>query len=347
MHINKKRSILVATLFACAGMGVFDIIHAMETIIAPYQMTKDQIHSDLLGKVKKLDGYDDIYVGAGYSDAGEQMFFAMEKLDDERARNWKNYANILYRTGGIIDQLNGLTSDCNDKNMRKEFTEKGDFYRIGVMDLLCFAQEKFWKLFGASGVRSGINGFNEILNRHPRVLYIAYASPEPITGSFASKAEKKDTYSILEKFDHMYSNIIISCGVDMQLGHPIKRTEHRGIFKNPFYDIKGTYKNTGLLLHAWAGTVENQIFKKIYAYLFPTLPAAHLLHRMVKPGDMYIGIDTQPYPYKDEELQKKFPSIEQELISMYTSFSPEYYEVLHIFNLNLLSHYYTESSQEK
>jgi hypothetical protein len=347
MNSITKQLRVIMVLFLCAFQS-FNGLEAMETTIAPYQMTKDQIHSELFGKVKQLQGYDDIYVGAGYSSAHEQIFFAIEKLNDKREQIWQQYANALYRTGGIIAQLSGLNAHCNDEDVRNQLTEKGDFYRIGVMDSLCSAQEKFSKLFAEGGIRAGINGFKEMLSGYSNgyAIYVAYASTEPITGPFAPKAEKKGTHPTLEEFERMYSNIIISFCVDMQLDNPIQRTEHRGIFKNPFYDIKNTYKNIGLLLHAWSGTVENQIFQKIYMYLFPTLPAATLLHRMVKPGEMYIGIDTQPYPYNDEELQKKFPSIDQRLIGIQTSFSG-YGEVLHVFDLNLLSQYYTASSQEK
>ena len=126
---------------------------------------------------------------------------------------------------------------------------------------------------------------------------------------------KLGKFPTLQEFEQAYSDIIISIGVDLEERNP-KITEHRGIFKNPFFDIQGTYKNIGLKLHGWAGIVEEQIFHKIYMTVHPTPPAAKLLHRSVKPGDMYIGVDTNPYPYKDEELRKKFPSINKELLGI-------------------------------
>src|SRR5689334_8834959 len=101
------KKILLFGALICAGQmyGMEPIEQmGMETISPEQMQDKNQVHRELLGKIKKLEGYDDIYVGAGYSAAGEPMFFAMEKLDDERAKIWSAHADTLYLK--IIDKLN-------------------------------------------------------------------------------------------------------------------------------------------------------------------------------------------------------------------------------------------------
>lgn len=325
----------------CAGA-----LNGMETsTISPYQtQDKNQIHRELLGKVKKLEGYDDIYVGAGYSDAGEPIFFGMEKLG---LKIWGAYANALYgKTRGIIRKLNEINSSCSSEWVREECEKKRDQYKIELMDTMCPNQQKFSKIFSDSGTRLGIDGFDLMFIRSWRdsaSIYVAYVSAQPIIGPFKPKKQLGDIPT-LEEFEQAYPDIIMSLGVDMKLG--TSKTEHRGIFKNPFYDIRGTYKNISMKLHGWAGSVEKQMFHKTYMAVFPTKAAAELLHRMVKPGDMYIGINTESYPYNDEELRKKFPPIKQELIGYESSYNDDG-EVLHVFDLNLLSKYYTEITEKK
>ncbi len=62
---------------------------------------------------------------------------------------------------------------------------------------------------------------------------------------------------------------------------------------------------------------------------------------------MYIGFDTNPYPYNNEELRKKFPSIKQELIGFDIGGLSYYHVPLHVIKLKALSKYYTGSSEEK
>ena len=105
-----------------------------------------------------------------------------------------------------------------------------------------------------------------------------------------------------------------------------------------FSEIRDTYKNISMKLHGWAGTVEKQIFHKTYMAVFPTKFAAELLIKSIKPGNMYIGLDTEYYPY-DEKTKKKFPPIKEELIGSGRLHRGS--EKLHVFDLEVLSKYYT------
>ena len=326
-------------VFCMASLAI-----GMKPILGAEGLTEQakKIHRELLGKVKKLEGYDDIYVGAGYSAAGEPMFFGMEKLDNQRAQVWTAYAEVLYQTPGIVSYLRYLNIKCQDQEVREKRTQEEKLYDIKLMDIMCPNKQRLSKIF--NGIPGGIVGFNEMLSRQKSgsSIYVAYVSTQPITGTFEPKKEiGKDP--TLQEFEQAYPDIIISVGVDMERGAP--STEHRGIFKNPFFDIQGRYKNIGLKLHGWAGSVEKQIFDKIYMTVYPMEEAAALLQRSVKPGDMYIGIDTMPYP-EDEKLKEKFPSIKQELIGVQSSKNLQG-EVLHVFELNVLSKYYTEPAEKK
>lgn len=335
--------------FALCLVGNEAIGMEREKPVGTGNLTKQaqQIHRDLLGKVKKLDGYDDIYVGSGYSAAGEPMFFAMEKLDDERAKVWQKYADALYVDPSVIYKLNQLRVRCQNQQVREELKLKKDFYSLRLTDLMCPNKQKLGMLFAESGIPAGLNGFNEKLSsqKSGEAIYVAYGSTQPITGPFKPKKEINKNPSI-EEFEVAYPDIIISITVDMNLG--TSRTEHRGIFKNPFFEIYGTYKNIAMKLHGWAGLVEKDIFDKKHMTVYPTPPAAESLHRSIKPGNMYIGIDTPPdFKYgNDEELGRKFPPIKRELIGDAPSKSYAG-EPVHIFDLNVLSEYYTESPDKK
>lgn len=341
---------LVGNAFGMDSTSLYELRRTgKEKLVGTGNLTEEaqQIHRELLGKVKKLDGYDDIYVGAGYSAAGEPMFFAMEKLDDDRAKVWQSYADALYVDPSVIYKLNQLRFLCQNQEKRAELKQAGDFYRLGLMDTMCPNKQKLGMMFAESGIRAGLNGFNEMLGMQTSgaAIYVAYASTQPITGPFRPKKEIKKNPSI-DEFEAAYPDIIISIAVDMQL--ETSRTQHRGIFKNPFFEIYGLYKNIAMILHGWAGLVEKDIFNKVYMTVYPTPPAAESLHRSIKPGNMYLGIDTAPeFKYgNDEELGKKFPPIKRELIGDAPSKSYAG-EPAHIFELDVLSKYYTESSEKK
>ncbi len=326
-------------------------------ITQPSLMNK--VPGDLLGKVKKLEGYDEIYVGAGVSAAGEPIFFAMEKLNAERNEVWKKYIDALYGyhlNTQVITKLRKLNNKCDDKAFLE--TLNNDPYTKKLMEQMCPQKKKFSALFGSEdGIGGGITGFDQMLHRYSDdgdVIYIVYASSQPITGPFKPKKEIDVSSFTLEDFETAYSDLIICVAVDMlkNLKLPVS-TEHRGIFKNPFNEIRGGYKNIGVQLHAWAGTVEEQFFNKKYMTVFPTEHAAKLLHSSTKKGEMYLGTDKEPFPYdryyKDEELKlikEKFPPIQQELIGdAPTKSAGGIFESLHIFPLSSLSTYYTDQGK--
>ncbi len=82
------------------------------------------------------------------------------------------------------------------------------------------------------GSRAGITGFNEVLSRQAYrekdeevLIYVAYASTQPITGPFKPKREmSSEGYPSLEEFEEAYPDIIISVGVDMKPGTSSNRT---------------------------------------------------------------------------------------------------------------------------
>src|SRR6266446_6618452 len=125
MFSKKRISLMkkIALFFTILCAGALNGAEKISTISPSQMQNKDQTHRELLGKVKKLEGYD-VYVGAGYSDAGEQMFFGMEKLDDQNAQTWAHYAKILYRP--FVPQLLYLSARCDDQAARENF--KGDLY---------------------------------------------------------------------------------------------------------------------------------------------------------------------------------------------------------------------------
>jgi hypothetical protein len=324
--------------------------------------TKNQSLGDLQGKVTKLKGYD-IYVGAGTTRAGEPIFFALEKLDDERMEVWRHYTRALfsvYRTRAMR-RLEMLNDNC-DKTIFPEVPQGigpldyNDPYSKKLMAQMCPNKEKLSPLFSEErGISIGIVGFDQMLGRYRRdknnVIYIAYASSQPITGPFKPKKNIDLDSFTLEELEIAYSDLIICMAVDMMqnLKLPIS-IEDRGIFKNPFYEIEGTYKYIALMLHGWAGTVGKQIFNKEYMTVFPTEAAAKQLHRETKKGDLYLGTDKQPFPYdryykndtEQQTIKDKFPPIRQELIGdAPTKSLGGFLEHLHVFDLNALSKYYT------
>jgi hypothetical protein len=316
---------------------------------------KNKAPEDIFHKVKKLEVYDDIFVGAGTSDTGEPIYFALEKLNPERTKVWKKYIWLIWTDyhRKVIKKLEPLLKNCDNADYQKQ----QDQYTQKLMTDMCLNKEKLSTLFSeATGIGIGPVGFDEMLGRYSRqeeTIYVAYASSQPITGPFKPKKELNIESYTLEDFETAYSDIIICVCVDMlqKLNIPIS-TEHRGIFKNIFAEIRGTYKNIGLKLHGWAGAVEKQFFNKKYATLFPTKHAGNLLHRAVpKGGGLYLGVNTKPFKYEryygtaqeQQTIKEKFPPIKQELIGD-TPITSRFgtMEDLHVFDLNALSKYYTE-----
>ena len=330
--------------------------------VAPITI-KDKIHRDLLGKVEKLKDYD-IYVGAGTSPAGEPIFFAMEKLDSKNIQVWEKYAKALLDHKQVITSLRVLNRTCSDQKFLEiqkttpltRLLRLEDPYTTELLKRMCPNQKKFSALFDKEdGIGGGVSGFESMLHRQSDkgdTIYVAYASSEPITGPFKPKKEIQLNSFTLEDFETAYSDLILCVCVDMmqKLKLPVS-TEHRGIFKNPFNEIHGTYKAIAMKLHGWAATVEMQLFNKKYMTLFPTTHAGKLLHQsMAKDKGMYLGTDKKPFQYslyyqdpKERELIKeKFPPIKQELIGDAPTESRDaVLEDLHVFELNTLSKYYT------
>lgn len=326
-------------------------------------ITKDKTHQDLLGKVKKLEGYD-IYVGYGISPSAEQIFFGMEKLDNKNYPVWDKYMKALLDHKQVINSLRVLNTTCNDQKYlsQQEKSPSTNLFRLDdpyitqLLEKMCPNKKKFSILFGTEeGIGAGIAGLGQMLQRYTdsnAVIYIAYASNEPITGPFKPKQEINLKSFTLEQFETAYSNLIICVGIDMlqKLKSPIS-TEHRGIFKNPFNEIRGTYRNIAMKLHGWAGTVEKQFFNKKYMTVFPTPHAGRLLHNSIKKGGLYLGTDKQPFSYNtyyetNEEppsIKGKFSPIKQELIGDTPTNSTGIMEDLHVFELDALSNYYTDT----
>lgn len=314
--------------------------------------TSSQAHRDLVGKVKKLAGYDDIYVGAGYSDAGEPIFFAMERLDADRKARWREYANVI--NSSVRPALKDLINDCQGKELRDYLRKFPRFNSlVELMDLICADKVNSSKKI--ENIGGGLVGFDDITNESLLDgIYVAYASTQPITGPFKPQiiTDKLMHAMEVQSFDITYPNIIMSIGVNMKQKNAYPITEHRGIFKNPLFDIRGKYKNISMKLHGWAGMVEKDIFGKKYLTIYPLSFAGKLLTRMVNSGDMYIGVDSDLGLYFQKKLSdyelskvgKKFPPIEQKFIGIEKSVRGG--ELLHVFDLNILSKYYAEQSKK-
>jgi len=315
------------------------ILHAI-TLNGVGTNESEKIHRDLLGKIQKLPGDREIYVGAGTSSAGEPIFFAMEKLNDKSMQIWQKYADALYKVPGVLRDLKYSNIHCKNAKIREDLKEKMGSYIIELMDTMCPNQQKLKTTFGDDGIASGINGFNEKLarQRDGSPVYVVYASSKPVAGPFVPKTELGRTPTI-EEFDRAYPDIIMSMCVDV--GFAVPTSEHRGIFKNPFAEIRGEYKNISMLLHDYAASVEEQFLHKSYVAIFPNPIAAELLQRWVKPGDMYIGTEKCPVPLEDE-LRKKYPPIKDELIGITTCPSRGPIESMHIFETKVLSKRYAK-----
>lgn len=277
-------------------------------------------HQQLVGKIKRLDGPHEIYVGAGFTQAREPIYFAMEKITEENYQTWINYKDFAYELTDQRGPLRGLSvfSDLDHDQFKEKYKEHYSDYLYKIAKIIEPNKEKI--SFLIYYIPSGILGFDNILKRsdESKDVYVVYISKNPITGIFTPKISlSKEAFremSISDKiknFDEAYDDIIMSVGVEntfypeeKKLDPGIRESvEHRGIFRNPLSAARDDYKGVSLLIHGFAGAVEFSYFQnKRFMVVLPTLGMAGILQKNIKPGDLFID-ETSMY---GEEVSKTF-----------------------------------------
>ena len=313
INMNTKKTMLTSLFFLL--MMLFPSM-AMEVGI-PLE------HQQLVGKIKKLDGPHEIYVGAGFTQAGEPIYFAMEKITDKNYQTWIDYKDFAYELTDQRGPLRGLSvfSNLNHDQFKEKYKEHYSDYLYELAKTIEPKKKKISMLIFY--IPSGILGFNDILKRSnaSKDVYVVYISKNPITGIFTPKIPlSKEAFremSISDKirsFDEAYDDIIMSVGIENPFFHEDKKldpgiresVEHRGIFRNPLSAVRDDYKGISLLIHGFAGAVEFSYFQdKHYMMVLPTEGMANILQKNIKPGDLFID-ETGMY---GEEVSKTFPPL--------------------------------------
>lgn len=293
---------------------------------------------NVLGKPEKLDGDFEIYVGSGFSDAGEPIFFGMERLDDRNYDTWSNYEFILDSPfgGRGMRQLYALLLNCN-KDLSDEMIKStgNSIYVSELREILCGVRRDKLKItLGQDGVEAGLAG--SILKFYKKSkIYVTYASSKPVREPFQPKKILDPNNYTLMDLEYAYGDLIVSVGVKDNVG--TKTTTHRGIFKNPFYDIHDTYKYISLKLHGFAGAVAKNFFEgKEYMLVSPTENVEAMLRRKFSPGEMFLGTEGGAI----KESNAPYAQIPQSELGGASSISNGPGETLHTIRLDALSEFY-------
>lgn len=286
----------------------FSLLFVIVSLIGISTYAKSQT-PELVGKVKKLNSSEDIYVGAGYSPAGEPIYFGMEKITEKNYPIWddyKFYAEKLTGNRGLLLPLSTV-SDRRKEELENIYKKGFSEYLFELARKMAPNKKKLLEIFDINGIPSGINGFKNILaiSDSKKDVYVVYISDKPVRGPFTPKLPiSKSAFGAMtvsekiQAFDNAYADVIMSVGVedtkleDKQV-RPEMSVEHRGIFRNPLRAARDEYKGLALLIHGFAGDVilKHSSGKK-YMHVKPTITMANILHQNFKPGEMFIDPNT-------------------------------------------------------
>jgi hypothetical protein len=257
-------------------------------------------HKDLVGKIIKLSGEQEIYIGAGFSADRLPIYYAMEKLDANNNQQWFQIFNdrqddretfgFLYSAYESLRML--FESVSKNKPMNRIFIEQkyGNMdYFHSLKDIIEKNKDRLKKYF-----TSGNAGFHGLLSlmknqRFKDNKYIVYASKSPITGPFKPK-KRLNEESTLQEIEEAFEDLIMVMGVIDNKGFPT--TTHRGIQKNPFYSLSGEFKDFSLQFHGFAAAIALAFFQnKKYILVSPVPSMAKILTQKIGPDDMFIGVE--------------------------------------------------------
>lgn len=299
-----------------------EVSHLTSSLQSMQIETDEQIHTRLLGKCEKLESIDGVYVGAGFSKKGERIYYGMEKIyPGENDKIWYAYGENTKR---VIKPLNGFRTQCV-KNRFPSFATTpasawfnfDDEYRSKLKTAMDPQLNRLLAILSGSGTLSGQGAFNIELSGPG---YVSYASNKPIKGRFSPEISWSGSLFSLQEFEKTYEPIVMSYYLseyDKDSNHP-DCDEHRGIYKNPFHDIYGNFRDMSLEFHGWgAFFAMNCLENKTAMRVTPTRVMANI-------------------------LQQKVPS---EDIAWEPSYAPEGQGVFQI-NLKALSKFYLDSSKK-
>jgi hypothetical protein len=271
---------------------LFLILSIASTHAMDVAETDSQIHTRLLGRIEPLSADPDVYVGAGFSQAKEPMYFAVEKVGKANYPIWQKFYDDTKQT---VKLLAGFRTFCcrfskpphlEDTQQCTIFNCDDNDYQQGLMNKMSPQYDRLKKIFGTNGTESGLSGFKQQLN-DTGSTHVCYFSKQPIRGKFKPNL-LVETFSSLKVRQEAYKAIIICFVLDETPTFPF--TVHRGIFKFPFQELENDYKKSSLHLHEWGGTFGKEVLNnKTHARIMPTAPMADILDGNIPP--QYMNID--------------------------------------------------------
>lgn len=265
------------------------------------------VSNSMAGGTEVVQVADGVYAGSSKTQAGEDIYFGMERVDASNIETWDFYRTYIelfgVRSGGgaLFFLARKAATDIKDFD---EETRKS--FGMGDEELLKFKNMLLEKGFNTrakskdlENIRGGVAGFNVFLSTDAMPYFVVYASKKPVVGKFPlpTKTKPKD----MKEFMINYDNLIMSVG--SWLTHNKDFYQNRGIFRNPFNIVEGNFKNISLQLHGFSAAVMEKFYperKFMIVYALPSM--TNILEKNLKPGDAYLGEKNIP-----EELKKVMP----------------------------------------
>ena len=232
-----------------------------------------------------------VYAGHTTTQAGEDIYPALELVTENNASKWIQYINhVSQMVGGNSDR--GLIQLLAEGHSfpNTQYTGFSDQeYAAYVQKINTRFGGKPEKQAALKGIAAGYVAFKPISNGK---TYVAYISKTPVTRTFPF-GELEDSIT-LKRFKEAYDTILMTVGVTSCPGTPF--VEKRGIFRNPKSVVDGGYatisKDIDRAIARFATTV---LTGKKYLYVQPIPAMSKILQKNFTPDEMFIGTNkTKP-----------------------------------------------------
>ncbi|MBA2367747.1 MAG: hypothetical protein H0V82_01835 [Candidatus Protochlamydia sp.] len=253
-----------------------------------------------IGPIKEIGS--GLYTAEAIAPTGEQMYFAMEPIEDSDSKKWDIYRNTAAslihgeRGDSTIGSLTQLGSRINDENELNSFLLSCSYPEYWTSEKSLFKQLKenllerkivvdSPKAKELSMIPYASNGINVSKQTH-----IVYASKKPVLGRAVFKSPLKG----FGRYSDCYGSLIMCVGVTTS-----DIVENRGIFKNPLSVVEGGFGGISMMAHSFTCMAVENFFplvttfrvrplKKMGEIFLASLPKDQVTVEGIR-GDNYTG----------------------------------------------------------
>lgn len=252
---------------------------------------------------------------------GKPIHLRMELLTRENEERWTLFKSLTSRLsgasrgaltclvgevcedGGDITHLNWVQYTGFSEEEHEAFLQKirnakertdGKIY-----DLITKADGGSGHMCTYSKDSNDVNETSNLIHKNGR--YIIYASRNP---EFTIPHVKSPPDHTLKNWIVSYKDILICAGTDFSYDETLFHT--RGIFRNPYWVLKGKYSGLSMLLHGFSGMIANTYFpKKERLVVVPLGSMMCIFQKSLQSGEATYQVDSTTSPVDALALKVK------------------------------------------